>query len=177
MKAIKEMTQAEVAAYVQNQMRKSGVEVILSGGAAVGVYTNGKYVSMDIDLVNARFAQMKILEKIMTEIGFTPVGRHFEHPETHHIIEFPPGPLLLGSARPGEIQELQFDTGVLRVISPADCVKDRLAHYYHWGDRQCLAQAILVFKNNSIDLSEIEEWSKKEGKLLEFAKIKTQMMK
>ncbi len=39
MKAIKNMTQAEIAAYVHSKLRKAGIEVILSGGAAVGIYT------------------------------------------------------------------------------------------------------------------------------------------
>jgi len=60
----------------------------------------------------------------------------------------------------------------LQIISPTDCVKDRLAHYYHWGDRQCLQQAILVAAKHDIDLKEIQEWSKSEGKFDEFEKIK-----
>jgi len=166
------MSQAEIAAYVQTQLRKANIEVVLSGGAAVGIYTKGRYVSLDIDLVNTQFVQRKTIEDVMSEIGFNPVGRHFEHPETEQIIEFPPGPLLLGNARAGEINELVFDTGILRVISPTDCVKDRLAHYYYWGDRQCLNQAIMVVQYHKIDLSEIEYWSKKEGKLAEFEEIK-----
>ncbi len=172
MKSIKNMSQAEIAAYVQTQLRKANIEVVLSGGAAVGIYTNGMYVSMDIDLVNTQFAQRKTIEELMKEIGFNPVGRHFEHPETEQIIEFPPGPLLFGNARVGEIIELEFDTGILRVISPMDCVKDRLAHYYHWGDRQCLNQAIMVAQNHKIDLSEIEDWSRNEGKLTQFEEIR-----
>jgi hypothetical protein len=59
-------------------------------------------------------------------------------------------------------------TGTLRVISPTDCVKDRLAAYYHWGDRQSLEQAILVAEESDVDLNEIKRWSEKEGKLGEF---------
>jgi len=168
------MTQAEIAAYVQSHLRNAGIDVVLSGVAAVGIYTNGEYVSMDIDLVNTQFTHRKSIEETMREIGFVPVGRHFEHPETDQIIEFPPGPLLLGNARVEEIIEIEFDTGTLRVISPTDCVKDRLAHYYHWGDRQCLAQAIMVAKNKEVDLSEIEDWSKKEGKSTEFNQLRNQ---
>ncbi len=91
MKSIKNMSQAEIAAYVQTQLRKANIDVVLSGGAAVGIYTNGMYVSMDIDLVNTQFTQRKTIEEIMKEIGFNPVGRHFEHPGTEQIIEFPPG--------------------------------------------------------------------------------------
>ncbi len=130
---------------------------------------------MDIDLVNTQFTQRQKIEKSMGEIGFSPVGRHFEHPETGQIVEFPPGPLILGNARVEEIIEIEFVTGTLRVISPTDCVKDRLAHYYHWGDRQCLAQAVLVSENHPIYLVEIENWSKNEGKQSQFEEIRDQL--
>ena len=120
MKPIKKFTQAELAAFVQSHLRECGVEVILSGGAAVGVYSRGSYVSKDIDLVNTHFAKRGKIEEAMYAIGFKFIGRHFEHPDTDHVVEFPPGPLLLGESRVTEIYELAFDTGLLRVISPTD---------------------------------------------------------
>jgi len=68
-----------------------------------------------------------------------------------------------------------LETGVLRIISPTDCVKDRLAWYYHNGDRQCLSQATMVCKNNRIDMSEIRRWSQAEGKLGAFKEIRPQL--
>jgi len=177
MKPIKNMTQAELAAYVQSRLRQAGIEVILSGGAAVGIYSDNKYISKDIDLVNAQFAKRKQIEEAMSEIGFLPVGRHFEHPDSDHIVEFPPGPLSIGRSSVNEIYELIFETGILRVISPTDCVKDRLAHYFHWGDQQCLKQAILVANNHEVSLSELEEWSRNEGKLSEFNGVRDELQK
>ena len=66
------------------------------------------------------------------------------------------------------MDEHKLPTGILRIISPTDCVKDRLAGYYHWNDLQCLEQASLVAEAIKIDLEEIERWSKVEGKLGEF---------
>jgi len=172
MKPINKMTQAELAAFVQSHLREFSIEVILSGGAAVGIYSHGAYVSKDIDLVNAHFAKREKIEEAMRAIGFKPNGRHFEHPDTDHVVEFPPGPLLIGDSSAVEISELPFDTGLLRAISPFDCIKDRLVHYYHWGDRQCLLQAKLVAKHHDINIVDIREWSKSEGKLAEFETIK-----
>jgi hypothetical protein len=53
----------------------------------------------------------------------------------------------------------------------SDSVKDRLAAYYHWGDRQCLEQAIMVAKDQDINLEEVRRWSKKEGKQKDFEVI------
>ena len=52
-----------------------------------------------------------------------------------------------------------------------DCVKDRLAGYHHWNDRQCLEQALLVAEHNRIDLEEVRRWSEHERKDAEFARI------
>jgi hypothetical protein len=43
-------------------------------------------------------------------------------------------------------------------------VKDRLCAFYYWNDLQGLEQAVLVAKNQSVDLKEIKRWSKVEGK-------------
>ena len=177
MKPIGKMNQAELAAYVHQHLSDSGLFIVLSGGAAVGIYTDGEYVSGDIDFVNARFASRNKIEKSMKELGFTPIGRHFEHPDSDHIIEFPPGPLQFGDGKVKTIDEMKFDTGTLRIISPTDCIKDRLAHYYHWGDRQCLKQAILVASKHKVNLVDLQNWSKLEGKLNEFDEIKHDLIK
>ena len=171
MKAISKMNQAELAAYVQSHLRKQEIEVILSGGAAVGIYSRGAYISKDIDLVNTHFTRREKIEEAMCAIGFKSIGRHFEHPDSDHVVEFPPGPLSVGGSSEIKISELSYDTGLLQIISPTDCIKDRLSHYYHWGDRQCMLQAKLVSKHHDINIDEIKEWSKAEGKLEEFEKF------
>lgn len=175
MKPIRDMTQAELGAYVQSHLGAKGIDVVLSGGAVVAIYTSGKYVSPDLDLVNRYSAKRSAIKSAMEELGFQAMGRHFEHPDTEFFVEFPPGPLSLGEAYNIRIDELEMETGILRVISPTDCVKDRLAWYYHYGDRQCLSQAILVSNDNQIDIDEIRNWSEREGKLEEFEKISAQL--
>lgn len=160
MKSIKKMTNAELAAFVESRLREKGIDVVLSGGACVSIYSEGKYVSMNLDLVNARFAMRREIRAVMQEIGFHEEGRHFRHPDTEFLVEFPPGPLAVGQEPVKKVDEINLATGVLRIISPTDCVKDRLAGYYHWNDLQCLEQASLVAEANKIDLPEIERWSK-----------------
>ena len=164
MKTIKEMNQAELAAFVQEHLRAREIEVILSGGAVVGIYSESKYVSKGIDLVNTQFVDRRRIKIAMQEIGFKPVGRHFEHPDSDQIIEFPSGPLSLGSDKVTQLNEIVLETGILRTLSPTDCVKDRLSHFFHWGDQQCLVQAKLVAANHPIDFNDVRKWSMREGK-------------
>ena len=163
MKQVVSMTQAEVAAYVQSHLYKNGINVVLSGGATVAIYSSNKYVSKDIDLVIVSVEDRRKIKKTMEEIGFSEIGRSFEYPGTEFIVEFPSGPLAVGEEPVREISEIEYETGILRVISPTECVKDRLAAYYHWGDQQCLSQALLVAESNKIDLDEVKRWSKVEG--------------
>ncbi|HNM37262.1 MAG TPA: hypothetical protein PKI33_09370, partial [Anaerolineales bacterium] len=67
-----------------------------------------------------------------------------------------------------EISEFELSIGTLRVLSPTDCVKDRLCAFYFWNDLQGLEQATLVTKSQKVDLKEIKRWSKVEGKVKEF---------
>lgn len=139
------MTQAELGAFVQSHLRKKGIDVVLPGGAAVGIYSRGKYVSQDLDVVRGWAATRRAISAALEEIGFeeTP-ARYFKHPDSVHLVEFPPGPLTVGDEMVKQIDEIQFATGTLRVVSPTDCVKDRLASYYHFKDRQGLVQAIML---------------------------------
>ena len=168
MKSIRRMTQAELAAYVQSHLLKKGIKVILSGGAAVSIYTVNEYVSADIDLVDVNFTDRKKIIAAMEEIGFHEKNRYFIHPDTKQFVEFPPGPLSVGEEPVKRIKEIKYSTGILRVISPTDCVKDRLAAYYFWKDQQSLTQAILVAKHNRISISEIKRWSQTTGNMKEF---------
>jgi hypothetical protein len=172
MKPISQMTQLELAAYVHDHLRQQGIDVVLSGGSVVSFYSHNLYVSKDVDLINIAFTKRSKLRRAMEALGFVEQGRHFLHPETPHIVEFPDGPLAVGEEPVREIREIVFETGVLRVLSATDCVKDRLCAFYFWEDRQGLEQAVLVSQQNPVDLDEIKRWSQVEGKLGQFASFK-----
>ena len=175
MKPIRDMTQVELGAYIQSHFSAKGIDVVLSEGVVVAIYTKGRYVSGDLDLVNQFFAKQSVIKSAIEELGFKEVGRHFEHHDTEYFVEFPPRPLAIGEEYDIKIDEFEVETGTLRLISPTDCVKDRLVWYCHDGDRQCLSQAILVAQDFQIAMNEIREWSDGEGKLEEFEEIEAEL--
>jgi hypothetical protein len=175
MKKIKNMSQAELAAYIQSALQKEDIDVVLSGGSAVSFYSDNKYVSKDLDLINANFAKRRNIKVVMEKIGFQEKGRYFVNPETQFLIEFPQGPLSVGEEPVKVIDEFELVTGTLRIISATDCVKDRLCAYYFWNDQQGLAQAVLVSESQRVDLKEIKRWSKVEGKEREFEIFKSKL--
>lgn len=176
MKAIREMSQIELAAFVQTHLQAEGVSVILSGGASVAFYSDNQYVSADLDLICTLFTQQRLIEEVMQALGFVQKGRYFMHPDTKFFVEFPPGPLSVGKEPVQKIEEFELETGTLKIISPTDCVKDRLLAYFHWGDRQSLEQAVLVARANPVDLAEIERWAEVEGKRDHFLTIKPRIL-
>ncbi len=123
MKKISKMDEAELSAYVQSHLKKAGIDVVLSGGSAVTIYSENKYVSKDLDLVNIYAANRRKIKAAMSELGFQEEGRYFTHSETKLFIEFPAGPLSIGEEPVQEIVEKKVSTGTLRIISPTDCVK------------------------------------------------------
>jgi len=56
MKPISGMNRLELAAFISTAFQSNSINVVLSGGSCVSIYSEEKYVSMDLDFVNARFA-------------------------------------------------------------------------------------------------------------------------
>jgi hypothetical protein len=168
MKQIKNMRQVELAAYIQDFLQAKGINVVLSGGSAVSFYSSDKYVSKDLDLINAHFAKRSKITSVMEKLGFHEQGCYFANPETQFFVEFPDGPLSVGEEPVKEISEFKLATGTLRIVSATDCVKDRLCAFYFWNDQQGLAQAVFVTQSQTVDLKEIKRWSKAEGKEQEY---------
>jgi hypothetical protein len=172
MKPVREMSVGEFGAFVASHLRKNGIDVVLTGGTCVTIYSNNRYQSFDLDFIEMPGSNRKRIKAILEEIGFQEGNRYFTHPDTEYFVEFPAGPLSVGDEPIREIAVLEYSTGRLRIISPTECVKDRLAAYFHWRDLQCLEQAILVASMNDVDLEEVERWSEHEGMLEEFNRIR-----
>ena len=168
MKSLRDMSVGELGALVHSHLEKNGIRVILTGGACVSIYSDNKYQSRDLDFVEEVPVTRRKLKKFLGELGFKEENRYFHHPETEFFLEFPSGPLSVGEEAIRNITILKFSTGRLRLISPTDCVKDRLAAFYHWDDRQSLEQALLVARVQKIDLPEVQRWSEREGQLSKF---------
>ena len=177
MKPIANMSRADLAAFVQEHLRAKGIDVVLCGGACISIYSQGKYLSMDLDMIHTGLMAPKrsLIREVMKKMGFSEDGRHFKHPDTKLFVEFPKGPPAVGEEPVKEIRERREATGILKIISPTDCVKDRLTWFYHDHDQQCLEQAVLVVQENQIDLKEVERWSEGEGKSDLFKQIRARL--
>ena len=111
--------------------------------------------------------------KVMRQLGFERHGRHFVLEGADYYVEFPTGPLMVGDERVERTTERETTSGVLRLLTPTDCVKDRLAAYLHWQDLDALAQACHVAAEaGGVDLAEVSRWVGREGGKAKLPKIR-----
>lgn len=174
-KQIKDMDLKELGGFICDALIAKDIHVVLSGGSCVEIYSRGEYSSWDLDLINRYNEQYKKIRNVMQKLGFTEHNKYFIHEDTKYFIEFPSGPLGVGDAPVEDIAEIDTEAGVLRLLTPTDCIKDRLAAYYHWDDEQSLQQAVWVAEQNDYDLVSIKEWSLKERADEKFANFVKQL--
>lgn len=168
----------DLAGLICEHLKKNEIEATLVGGACVSIYSGNKYISSDLDFIT--YSLTRELEEILKPLGFARKSRrHFEHPDCRFFIEFPAPPIAIGSEPVRDYQLLKTKFGRIRILTPTDCVRDRLAAYFFWDDMQSLEQALMVAKRQNVSIAAIKRWAEREGCgkkmrkfLCEFKKVK-----
>jgi len=159
-------SEEELWYYVGWHLESAGISSTLVGGAVVAIYTEGLYRSGDLDLISETLNRQKLVS-ILQGIGFNETkSRYFKHPECHHLfLEFPPGPVEIGREYPIEPAEVEVMGQKLKLLSPTDSVKDRLASYVYWQSRANFDQAVLIClrQEERIQYDKVEAWCQSEG--------------
>lgn len=112
---------------------------MIVGGSAIEVYTSGKYVSDDVDLVGNRKALIEILE----EWGFSRKGWFWSRPELKLWVD-PVGTHYAGDeARLGEVST---PYGPVHLAAVEDLIAKRLIGAKVWprNSNQLFAQAVAL---------------------------------
>lgn len=124
----------DLACFVYEVLKKEGIEGILVRGACVSIYSKNKYQSFDLDFVT--YDQLKHIEEVLKEFGFKRKGRCFSHDRCPYLLDFVNPPIAIGQEPIQSFETLTTPAGRLKLLTPTDCVKDRLAAYFHWNDEQ-----------------------------------------
>jgi hypothetical protein len=118
----------------------------------------------------------KRIESALAEIGFKKMeGGHFDHPDSKYYAEFVPPPVSIGQEVVTRLGNLKTKCRTLSLLTPTDCVKDRLAAHIHWKDHQAFEQALLVVLRHSVHLKAIESWAAQEEGTKAFAEFKAEL--
>jgi hypothetical protein len=153
----------DVVEAVASGLEKAGIRAVLIGGACAAIYSGGGYTSEDLDWIIQSEPSQKQLDAALAAIGFSRRASQYFHERSDYFVEFPRGPLTIG--RDVRIAPITLKIGRARVlaISPTDSCRDRLAAFYHWGDRQSLDVAVKIALANRVRMTRIRAWSDREN--------------
>lgn len=166
----------EIGALVCQKLKDAEIETFLSGGAVVSIYTHNKYESFDLDFVS--YGDRKKIKQVMLSLGFSQdTSRLFIHPKSKYFVEFPGKSMAIGDEIIKEFSERINNGNTLVLLTPTDCVKDRLAAYIHWNDQQGLIQAAMVAKAQPVSLEKIEKFCSNEGNQSAYLKFIAELKK
>ncbi|MGZ3497919.1 MAG: hypothetical protein ACXWNK_14460 [Vulcanimicrobiaceae bacterium] len=168
-------TLIDLAFIVCTALDRSGIVAVLTGGSAANFYAPQRYRSHDADFVITLEPRASNGRHVLEGLGFRFRDGLFAHPDSPFTVEFPPGPLAVGSDIVTTWQTAVSADRLLHVISRTDCIRDRLAPYYFWGDVQSLFTAIDVAKSGPFDLRTVREWSEREGNPARLAEFLRQL--
>ena len=156
-------TPEETGSIVYEILRNKGIDVVLTGGSCMEIYTNSDYSSYDLDFIANPAIKSEQVIKAMMDAGFKKTNnRYFKHPDNEYYVEFPTGPVSLGNEEPKVHNELKTRVGTLKLLTPTNCVKDRLCAYLYHNGEECFSQALAVAHKNEIDKDDLFVWAKKE---------------
>lgn len=108
---------------------------------------------------------MRKVKKALNELGFVEKNKYFQHEGCQWFLEFVSPPVAVGNEPVKKFNEVETSFGKIKLLLPIDSVKDRLASFYHWNDRQSLEQAVNICLEHDINFEEILRWSLKENQL------------
>lgn len=144
---------------VSEALEAAGIPAVLGGGGAVSQYSDNEYMTTDLDFITIE--RNKVIAPIVANLGFAQTGKDFHHPQSRYFLEFPPGPLSFGDRyiNSSETTTLKTPYGFLRIITPTQCVLDRLAWFVHGNDLQARDQAVMVASRHDIDWDDVYQWA------------------
>jgi len=169
----KSISLKDLAGFISEKLREEEIEATLVGGACVTIYSKNRYQSYDLDFVT--YEDMKKVKKVLLSLGLDEKSGYFQHKDCKWFIEFVSPPIAVGNEPIEILNEFSTPLGTIKMLTVHDSLKDRLASYYHWNDKQALEQALQICRENAIDIGKIEAWSKKENMLDKFQLFLTRL--
>jgi len=94
-------TAEETASIVYEILKSNGIDVVLTGGSCMEIYTHSNYSSYDLDFIANPSIKSEQIKNAMIQAGFKKTkNRYFKHPYNDYYVEFPTGPVSLGNEEP-----------------------------------------------------------------------------
>lgn len=157
-------TLVDVAFAVSTALARAGEPVVLCGGSAATFYAPEAYESRDLDFVITFGARPRAVRAAIEPLGFTRRSEGlFAHPTVPYTIDFLRGPVAIEEETITEFHTERRGDEQLRVLTLTDVVRDRVLHFWVWGDQRALrvAAAVARARPSDFDRAKLEEWTRK----------------
>ena len=155
-------TLVDVAFSVSTALARAGERVVLCGGSAATFYAPEVYESRDLDFVVTFGARARTFHAALGPLGLTrrPEGL-YAHPTIPYTIDFLPGPVAIGEETITQFHVARRGDQELRVLTLMDVIRDRLLHFWAWGDQRALrvAAAVARVRAAEFDRAAIAAWT------------------
>jgi hypothetical protein len=160
-------TLEDVCFAVAGALAAGNMTAVLTGGSAAAVYAPNAYQSLDADFILDGDEPLGDIVSALERIDFHRYGRSriFTHTRSKFTVDFPKGPLAVGGDYVHERNTLRRGDQRLAILTPVDCIRDRLAHFFFWDDFTALGAAVAVARAhaNADDVERIRRWSERES--------------
>lgn len=164
--------------HVATHLEKNEIGITLVGGAVATIYSKGKYESGDLDMVfDSMFQDRSKFQTILEEIGIEKVDqRNFKHPDCIYSLEGKLPPVDIGHMAPQgdspEVKEIEMEGISIKILSPTDCLKDRLYKADEWNDDEAFDAALAVARSVGFNESKLKSFCEINKKMDIFKKFK-----
>ena len=121
----------DLAGLISGHLNKNGIDAVLVGGACVSIYSKNEYISHDLDYVS--YDSIKEIKSCLEDLGFMQEAKNrFINEKCEFYIELVSPPVGIGKEVPiRKFNQIETAKGRITLLTATDCVKDRLAAYYH----------------------------------------------
>ena len=160
--------------HVASHLSAHGIETTLVGGGVATIYSQGKYLSGDLDFVFGWQNNHKEIKKALSELGFHADTRVFSRPNCPFTMDFSSPPVDIGNKNDPEVNEDTFGGETIRILTPTECIKDRLHKAFHWKDELALKAALDVAITQSFSMSKVQKFCQDNSILPKFEEFQSQ---
>ncbi len=146
-------------AKIGDHLSSAGYHPVLIGSACAAIYAGPTVKPKSLDFVIGEY-QIDELDRTMGELGFGRISMNsYDSASSPYDVVFAPPPLAVGDDVVRETCEVKARPGIITLLNPTDCVRQRLSMFYRWGDREAFREAVLVAVRHDIDIELVRRWS------------------
>jgi hypothetical protein len=171
----KNSTLEEFWKHVAAHLESKGIGLTLVGGAVATIYSKGAYESGDLDFVfDSMFQDRSKFQRALAEIGIQKIyQRFYKHPDSPFLLESKTPPIEIGHQDNANLEIIKLQEGgqKIKILSPTDCINDRLYKADEYDDDEAFEAALLVAKETGFVRKRVKIFCEENKKLEIFEKF------